>query len=176
GGRYQIHELLRQYAGEKLAANATALAEAQNRHMAYFADFLRENEPELKSEAQLDALQAIDGELDNIRVAWRRTVGQRRLSRRQWAPFCSTIRCAAGCAKGWSCFEQRRRRLLRRAICWGLSYSFLRRGSTPGCYRRRIRAPGSTARRLIRCSNWKRTSRWPCRWLFSPGPQGCSTK
>lgn len=77
GGRYQIHELLRQFAGEKLAANATALAETQDRHMAYFADFLRENEPELKSEAQLDALQAIDGELDNIRVAWRRTVGQR---------------------------------------------------------------------------------------------------
>jgi predicted ATPase/DNA-binding CsgD family transcriptional regulator len=69
-GRYQIHELLRQYAAEKLAAQTEAATAARQQHSDYYLTFLRDRAPDLNSVAQRRALDEISLELDNIRTAW----------------------------------------------------------------------------------------------------------
>lgn len=64
GGRYQIHEMLRQYGAEKLAGQETAVSLA---HTTYFLGLLAEQEPEL---AAGNTLSAITADIENIRVAW----------------------------------------------------------------------------------------------------------
>ena len=69
GGRYGIHELLRQYAEEQLthSGEATPTREA---HARYFADFMAERWPQLKGHRQKTALGEIENDLDNVRAAW----------------------------------------------------------------------------------------------------------
>ena len=47
-GRYQIHELLRQYLAEKLDTHPQEKTQAESRHAAYFADFVESREDETK--------------------------------------------------------------------------------------------------------------------------------
>lgn len=68
--RYHMHELLRQFAEEKLAESPTELFETQQRHAAYYMAFLRAREQALKGRAQPVALAEIGDDLDNVRVAW----------------------------------------------------------------------------------------------------------
>ncbi len=74
-GRYDIHELLRQYGAEQLA-KSDGIAAAADRHMAYYADFVRRYEPELKGQKQLNALNMIEADFENIRAAWTHAVAQ----------------------------------------------------------------------------------------------------
>lgn len=67
GQRYDIHELLRQYAEEKLPVDGTAL---KTSHATYFAHFLSQREKDLKGHNQKIALAEIAADLDNIRTAW----------------------------------------------------------------------------------------------------------
>ena len=69
-GRITFHELIRQFAMERLeeAGEADVLREA---HSAYYLTALIERLPELKGDAQLRALDAIEGDLENVRAAWR---------------------------------------------------------------------------------------------------------
>lgn len=68
-GRYDLHELLRQYAAERLdQAGATPAAQAA--HGAYYLSFLAHRTPDLKGQRQLGALNEIDAEFDNVRAAW----------------------------------------------------------------------------------------------------------
>lgn len=67
-GRYQIHELLRQFAAEKLSAEDAQ--EAYRRHCAYYADFIRQREAAMKGQAQVQALDEIEADIDNLRAAW----------------------------------------------------------------------------------------------------------
>jgi predicted ATPase/DNA-binding SARP family transcriptional activator len=64
-GRYEMHELLRQYAVGKLdeAREETA---TRDRHCAYFAQFVRERRVEFFGDAPTIA----SGEVDNLHVAW----------------------------------------------------------------------------------------------------------
>lgn len=79
-GRYQIHELLRQYAGERLAAAGGAEA-ARDAHCAYHAAFMRDREADLKGgDRQLAALEEIDAEFENIRAAWDWAIERRRVA------------------------------------------------------------------------------------------------
>ena len=68
-GRYEVHELLRQYAEEKLARSADS-DEASEAFSRYYGDLLAQLAPRLKGYGQLDALDLIDTEFDNIRAAW----------------------------------------------------------------------------------------------------------
>jgi predicted ATPase len=68
-GRYEIHELLRQYAEEKLAQSAE-LGAANDAHSRYYLEQLVQLMPKLKGFGQLEALNLIDTDFDNIRVAW----------------------------------------------------------------------------------------------------------
>jgi predicted ATPase/DNA-binding CsgD family transcriptional regulator len=83
-GRYEIHELLRQFAAEKLA-EATAQS-VRDRHSAYYCVFLHERTDDWHSARQLDTLQAVTQEVDNIRQAW-----QWALDHGEWARLTQAI-------------------------------------------------------------------------------------
>jgi predicted ATPase len=76
GGRYGIHELLRQYAEERLAESGQ-IDDARDRHCAYFAGFIAEREPDIKGRRQLEALNEIDVDFDNVRAAWHHAASHR---------------------------------------------------------------------------------------------------
>jgi predicted ATPase/DNA-binding CsgD family transcriptional regulator len=78
-GRYQMQELLRQYAEEQLEQSAEADS-ARDRHAAYYAKFLHQRWDILRSHQQRQALDAIEAELDNIRAAWHILCKQRNVA------------------------------------------------------------------------------------------------
>lgn len=69
GDRYEVHELLRQFAAEKLADSPKEQATAREAHSAYFCDLLRELKDDWHNARQLEALRTVTGEADNIRPA-----------------------------------------------------------------------------------------------------------
>ncbi len=71
-GRYEIHELLRQYAAEQLrhSGRADEVFLAQDRHCTYYAHFLAQQTEQLKGHGLKVALVAIESELDNVRATW----------------------------------------------------------------------------------------------------------
>ncbi|NJC97482.1 MAG: hypothetical protein FIB03_14290 [Anaerolineae bacterium] len=77
-GRFEVHELMRQYAEKRLGVVPQELEEARNLHSSYFVLFLHDRENQLKGGKQVTALQEINTEIDNIRTAWRWAVDRRR--------------------------------------------------------------------------------------------------
>ena len=69
-GRYQIHELLRQYAAEQLEKNEYDAQQAQADHAKYYIQFIHHRSGDICGGRQREALLEIRAELDNIRVAW----------------------------------------------------------------------------------------------------------
>ncbi|MGB0386052.1 MAG: tetratricopeptide repeat protein [Ardenticatenaceae bacterium] len=68
--RYKIHELVQQFAGEKLLAIGTRHL-VEERHTTYYLDFLAEHEQDLKRAWFIEQpLSQQRQELDNIRQAW----------------------------------------------------------------------------------------------------------
>lgn len=69
-GRYEIHELLRQYAAEKLATDPVAEYAAHHKHAHYYAAFLKRQQESIHThqKAVLDDMLA---ELSHIGAAWR---------------------------------------------------------------------------------------------------------
>jgi predicted ATPase/DNA-binding CsgD family transcriptional regulator len=67
-GRYQMHELLRQYAAEQLITSPDAVVEAHDRHCAYYAQFLHQRLVDIGRGQEV--AQEIAAELENIRAAW----------------------------------------------------------------------------------------------------------
>lgn len=70
GGRYDMHELLRQYAAEKLAADPASLAETEARHSRYYLGLLAAQATPL----QRDSLKAIGEAWENLQTAWQRAL------------------------------------------------------------------------------------------------------
>ncbi len=69
-GRYEMQELLRQYAQAKLAERPEQWQRSSDRHCDYFAEFISRLGASLKSGRQAEALAAIQGEIGNVRAAW----------------------------------------------------------------------------------------------------------
>jgi predicted ATPase/Tfp pilus assembly protein PilF len=69
-GRYEMHELLRQYAEEKLRDTPGQPEGVRNLHSNYYAGFVHEREEILRTEADREALHTIAGEIENIRAGW----------------------------------------------------------------------------------------------------------
>jgi predicted ATPase/DNA-binding SARP family transcriptional activator len=69
-GRYEIHEMTREYAAEKLCRNPELWESVYSRHSAYYNNAVRGWGDDLKSTRQLSALKEMDLEIDNARVAW----------------------------------------------------------------------------------------------------------
>jgi predicted ATPase/DNA-binding SARP family transcriptional activator len=78
-GRYEMHDLLRQFAEEKLKVIAQEYENTYYQHSAYYALFLRRREAALKSKGQFKALDEIEVEIDNIRVAWNWAITNRKV-------------------------------------------------------------------------------------------------
>jgi len=69
-GRYELHELLRQYAAEKLAAGSPdALASTRERHARHYLGALDERREALVGKGVVQARDELRRELDNVRVA-----------------------------------------------------------------------------------------------------------
>jgi predicted ATPase/DNA-binding SARP family transcriptional activator len=74
--RYEVHELLRQYAAEKLDESPAASEAARDRHSAYYAAFLRQQWAGLMGAREQTALAEIGVESENARAAWDRATAR----------------------------------------------------------------------------------------------------
>jgi predicted ATPase/DNA-binding SARP family transcriptional activator len=73
-GRYQIHELVRQYGAEKLAQNPEDLDRVQDQHCAYFCSWLQQQEPILTGPERSAVLSKMEADGENLVLAWNRAV------------------------------------------------------------------------------------------------------
>jgi predicted ATPase/class 3 adenylate cyclase/Tfp pilus assembly protein PilF len=74
--RYNIHELLRQYAGEKLHRSGQ-YRQTQVEHTHYYLTYLAEQTDNLKGAGQLPSLRCIEDDFENIREGWDDAVNNR---------------------------------------------------------------------------------------------------
>lgn len=75
-GRFEIHELLRQYAQEQLEKTPEDGISAREAHADFFAKFMEQCWEQLRDQRQKVALTEIDADLENIRTAWRYRIDQ----------------------------------------------------------------------------------------------------
>ena len=68
--RYDLHELIRQYAAIKLPQNRSEYMETRDRHCSYFTALLQQHEVPLKGARQKESVTNLALETDNIRIAW----------------------------------------------------------------------------------------------------------
>lgn len=76
-GRYDLHEMVRQYAFSHLSQTPEC-AETCDRHSRFYLAQLYEQEPKLHSSAQRQILRSLIDEIDNLRTAWDWAVVQRK--------------------------------------------------------------------------------------------------
>ncbi|MFN2220504.1 MAG: tetratricopeptide repeat protein, partial [Anaerolineae bacterium] len=98
-GRYHIHELVRQYAGERLAQSPADAEAAADRHCAWYTDALQHWAADLRGPRQQDALAEMDAEIENARAAW------------EWAVTSGLVPQLAQALDGFCYYYQRRGRL-----------------------------------------------------------------
>ncbi|MEQ9027146.1 MAG: LuxR C-terminal-related transcriptional regulator, partial [Aggregatilineales bacterium] len=73
-GRYDVHELLRQYGAEQL--DSAQINVTQRAYIDYYLGMLRQLEADIKAHHQMEALDTIADDFDNIRNAWLMAVEQ----------------------------------------------------------------------------------------------------
>ncbi len=88
-GRYEMHELLRQYATHKLETSPADLRLARQRHSQFYTTFLQRRAEGLAN-GQLEAVEEALGDLENLRAAW------------QWAVSAGQVREIAHGGRGLS--------------------------------------------------------------------------
>lgn len=69
-GLFAIHELLRQYAAEKLEDSADDWMATRERHSLFYLDFLQRETARMKGPAQKAAFDAVAAHLEDVRAAW----------------------------------------------------------------------------------------------------------
>ncbi|MEO8391605.1 MAG: LuxR C-terminal-related transcriptional regulator [Chloroflexota bacterium] len=79
-GRYDIHELLRQYAEERLRDLSHTHEQTQDRHCTYYADFIGQWGDDLTGMMHREPTAEINREIENMRVAFRQAVAGRKLN------------------------------------------------------------------------------------------------
>ncbi|HSF81041.1 MAG TPA: BTAD domain-containing putative transcriptional regulator [Anaerolineales bacterium] len=70
-GRFEVHDLVRQYAAEKLSLRLSAELAIRDHHCAYYLELARKAEADLKGTRQAETLRNLDLEAENLRQAWR---------------------------------------------------------------------------------------------------------
>jgi predicted ATPase/DNA-binding XRE family transcriptional regulator len=75
--RYEMHELVRQYAREHLEGDSAVFEETARRHAAVFARLLEQRGPGLRGPGQPQVIAELVQELGNIRGAWDWAVAHR---------------------------------------------------------------------------------------------------
>jgi predicted ATPase len=76
-GRYELHELIRQFAEAQLRATPNAVEQVQKRHRDYFITFLEARTAGVKGGRQKEMLVEIKADIDNVRLVWRRAAANR---------------------------------------------------------------------------------------------------
>ena len=75
-GRYDLHELLRQYEEEIL--NVTGMhKDVRNAHMSYYTAFVFNRVDDLKGRRQIEAIAELDADYENVRSAWMNAMNNR---------------------------------------------------------------------------------------------------
>jgi predicted ATPase/DNA-binding SARP family transcriptional activator len=69
-GRYDIHELMRQFGVEKLDEDDKLETTVRHRHAIYYCEFLHQLGEDLKGPRQKEAAKEIEADLENGRAAW----------------------------------------------------------------------------------------------------------
>jgi predicted ATPase/transcriptional regulator with XRE-family HTH domain len=69
-GRYDLHELIRQFAAEQFGGLPDEQSAAQTRHSQYYLRVFSQADVRLRSAAQREALTELTAEMDNFRSAW----------------------------------------------------------------------------------------------------------
>jgi tetratricopeptide (TPR) repeat protein len=72
--RYDIHDILRQYAQEILANDPAEQRRIETIHIAYYATFMNQHHQQWLSQEDQSSIDAMGIELSNIRIAWQRAV------------------------------------------------------------------------------------------------------
>lgn len=70
-GRFRLHNIIRHYAAEKLSQKADLEKRMRGRHGNFYSSLLAQSRSSLKGGRQLDALDAIQADIENIRAGWR---------------------------------------------------------------------------------------------------------
>jgi tetratricopeptide (TPR) repeat protein len=78
--RYEIHELLRQYATEKLEVSGEAVA-VHDAHTTHYTAVLQQWGTDLKESRQQEAVAEMDVEIENARAAWSWAVARGQVAR-----------------------------------------------------------------------------------------------
>ena len=79
-GRLEIHEVLRQYAQEKLENNAKLNDTTREAYAAYYADFMQDKWQEYREHGPVPAITKIEADIENVRAAWRYYLDQKNAS------------------------------------------------------------------------------------------------
>jgi tetratricopeptide (TPR) repeat protein len=69
-GRYDLHELIRQFAAERFAERPDEQTATRARHGSYYLTFFGQADGRLRSSAQRETLAELTAEMDNFRAAW----------------------------------------------------------------------------------------------------------
>jgi DNA-binding SARP family transcriptional activator/predicted ATPase len=83
--RYEVHELLRQFAAHKLSRLPNEESAVRRRHSLYYLSFLSRRGEELKGSRQVDAYIELEADVENIRLAWQWAVEEQQLEALQQA-------------------------------------------------------------------------------------------
>ena len=70
-GRFSVHELLRQFAADRLSQSPAEYETARDRHSAYYCAALHQRESEWKRGKEVAAFAAIELDFENVRAAWK---------------------------------------------------------------------------------------------------------
>ena len=65
-GRFELHELIRQYAAERLAAEQAELADARESHARFYIGMLADRADVLLGEDMMEARDELRVEIDNL--------------------------------------------------------------------------------------------------------------
>jgi predicted ATPase/DNA-binding XRE family transcriptional regulator len=69
-GRYDLHELIQQFAAEHFSERPEEQTATRARHGSYYLRFFSQADGHLRSSAQREALAELTAEMDNFRIAW----------------------------------------------------------------------------------------------------------
>lgn len=138
GGRYGLHELLRQFAAERLVTLSDQTV--VERHSHYYLGWMSQQIGRLKGRGQKEALVAVSADYDNIRAAW-----QNALDQRSWERLAPAV-------ESFYYFFLLRSRLTEGVAAFEAGRRATAGGAEPACRRLDIHLTNITAKLLISLS------------------------
>jgi len=80
-GRYAIHDLVQQYAEQKLGETGALQSKVRDRHSAFYLERMAGWERELKSARQRQVLEEIDWQIGDVQIGWLWAAAQTQIGR-----------------------------------------------------------------------------------------------